>query len=56
MNTDSRKLFRSIASVRRLSDMSLRPCFQVIISVNMKAPMRSGNQPPSTTLTTLATK
>ncbi len=45
-----------MASSRRLFDISFRPCFQVIISVNMKAPMRSGNQPPSITLTMLAAK
>ena len=38
MNTASRKLLRSIASSRRRSDISSRPRFQVIISVNISAP------------------
>ena len=56
MKTDSRKLGRSMASLRSRSCISLRPCFQVIISVNISAPIRSGNQPPSSTLTMLAAR
>ena len=45
-----------MASSRSRSLISARPCFQVTISVNMAPPMASGNQPPSSTLTTLAAK
>ena len=56
MKTASRKLSRSMASSRRRLLISLRPCFQVIISVNITPPMTSGNQPPSRILVALAAK
>ena len=55
-NTASRKLFKSIASSRSRACINRRPCFQVIISVNMTPPIATGNQPPSNTFTTLALK
>ncbi len=55
-NTASRKGLRSMASERSRSLSRWRPCFQVIISMNITAPIISGNQPPSLTLTMLALK
>jgi hypothetical protein len=45
-----------MASLRSRSPMSWRPRCQVVISVNIAAPMSSGNQPPSSTFTALAEK
>ena len=55
-NTASRKPARSSASSRTRSFMSVRPWFHVIMKLNMMAPRTSGNQPPSSTFTTLAAK
>ena len=55
-NTASRKLLRSIESSRRRSLISARPCFHVISKVNITAPMSTGNQPPSNSLSAFAEK
>jgi hypothetical protein len=52
----SRKAGRSMASLRSRSASSMRPRVQVVMSVNIAAPMSSGNQPPSSTFTALAAK
>ena len=55
-NTDSRKLRSSIASARRRALSSARPSFQVSISVKIRPPISSGNQPPSNSLSRLEAK
>ncbi|MNK58936.1 hypothetical protein D3C87_780350 [compost metagenome] len=56
MNTEPRKDFRSIASACCASPMRRRPSFQVTISVNTAPPIRSGNQPPSNSLSRFEAK
>ncbi|MCY1560721.1 hypothetical protein D9M68_978910 [compost metagenome] len=56
MNTDARKLSRSMASACCFCDSSSRPRFQVIMSANTTPPISSGNQPPANSLSRLELK
>ena len=55
-NTASKKLVKSMASIRIFSLSSRRPSFQVIMKVNTTPPITSGNQPPANSFMRLDAK